>query len=304
MSTTVTFFEELHISKNSPKGAETIQKLKDYIHQYNEMKGIEDLTITYMELICGDMRASVEDQTEVESGNTWRITQNGLEWQSTDHVIWKEEHPLMLLLGKLCPDQEIVFRLSGSMTRVYLVDYTYRYWLSVLKDIKPEDGIDCKVAEAADTDTTVSLYHLNGSSKEEVPRDGSIDLVGDIPMWFSELFEIKVSVEDEEIHEEFEEEIGEAMQNLIDGLEDEFLEPDIFEGEAELSGSLELRNDQLPEFLNNLQAIADIAKELGAMFECTVELLPEERTNNGIEPFAVLQITGRDGKIEVKACRF
>lgn len=58
------------------------------------------------------------------------------------------------------------------------------------------------------------------------------------------------------------------------------------------------------DFLKNLQAVADTAKELGAAFECTGELLPEERTNNGIEPFAALQITGRDGKIEVKACRF
>ena len=304
MSSAVTFFEELHISKNSPKGAETIRKLKDYILQYNEMKGIEDLTITYMDLIYGDERAAVEDQTEVESGNTWRITQKGFEWQSTDHVIWKEDHSLMLLLEKLSPNQEIVFRLSGFMTRVYLVDYTYRYWLSALKGINPEDGIDYKVAEAADTDTTVSLYHLNGTSMEEVPRDGSLDLVSDIPMWFGELFEIKVSVEDEDLYDEFEEKIGRAMQDLIDDLEDEFLEPDIFEGEAELSGSLEIRDDQLPEFLNNLQAVADAAKELDAAFECTGELLPEERTNNGIEPFAVLQITGRDGKIEVKTCRF
>lgn len=131
-----------------------------------------------------------------------------------------------------------------------------------------------------------------------------MDLVSDIPAWCSETFAVKVSCEDEDKFEEFEEKIGEVMQNLADGLENEFLEPDVFEGEAELSGTLELQAEQIPAFLKSLQVISDAAGELGADFECTCELLPAERADNGIEPFAVLKIEGKVGKVEVSACRF
>ncbi len=304
MSTTVTFFEELRIGKDSPKGAEVIRKLKDYILQYNRMEGIEDLNIVYLQLACGDQRAVIEDLEEAEPGNTWVVNQKGFEWQGMEHLIWKNDHPLMALLEKLSPDREIIFRLSAYMTRIFQPDYTYRYWLSVLEEITPEDGIDYRVAEAADTDETVTLYHLDGGSREEVPRDGSPDLVSDIPLWFCENFDLKVTMEDEDRFGELEEKIGDAMQDLLDSIGNEFGEPDIFEGEAELQCSMEVQGEQLPDFLRSLQAVADTAKELGADIECIGEFLPEERTNHGIEPFAALRVAAGDGKIEASACRF
>ena len=304
MSTTVTFFEELRIGKNSPKGADVIRKLKEYILQYNRMEGIEDLNITYLELACGDERAVIEDLEESEPGNTWVSNQNGIEWQGMDHVIWNADHPLMVLPEKLDPDREIVFRMSASMTRILKPEYTYGYWLSALDGITPEDGIDYRVAEASDTDETAVLYHLDGNNREEVPRDGSPDLISDIPLWYCETFNLKVTVDNEERFEEFGEKIGGAMQDLLDSIGNEDQEPDIFEGEAELWGSLEVQGEQLPDFLRSLQAVADTAKELGAYIECLGEFLPEERTNHGIEPFASLRVTARDGKIETSACRF
>lgn len=304
MSTTVTFFEELRIGKDSPKGAEAIRKLKDYILQYNRMEGIEDLNIVYLELACGDERAVIEDLEEAEPGNTWVINQKGFERQGMEHLIWKNDHPLMALLEKLSPDREIIFRLSAYMTRIFQPDYTYRYWLSALEEITPEDGIDYRVAEAADTDETVTLYHLDGSSREEVPWDSSPDLVSDIPLWFCENFDLKVTMEDEDRFGELEEKIGGAMQDLLDSIGNEFGEPDIFEGEAELQCSVEVQGEQFPDFLRSLQAVADTAKELGACIECIGEFLPEERTNHGIEPFAALRVSAGDGKIEASACRF
>jgi len=98
------------------------------------------------------------------------------------------------------------------------------------------------------------------------------------------------------------------MWDLIKEIEEEFEEPDIFEGEAELTLSVILPNEKKDGFLRALQVIADTAKELGADFECFGEFLPDEkpneRNNHGIEPFAALRIAGRDGKIEVSACRF
>ena len=116
MSTTVTSFEELRI-KDSPKGAELVRKLSDYIRQFNEMKDLEDLVVAYLELVCGDERAAVEDQTEVEPGNAWVITQNGFERKSAEHMIWEPDSTLMKLVKNLNPGREIVFRLTGSMTR-------------------------------------------------------------------------------------------------------------------------------------------------------------------------------------------
>lgn len=304
MSTTVTFFEELRIGKDSPKGAELVRKLSDYIRQFNEMKDLEDLVVIYLELICGDERAAVEDQTEVEPGNAWVITQNGFERKSAEHMVWEPDSPLMKLVKVLNPGQEIVFRLTGSMTRPYTANYTYRYWLSALEGFAPDDGVDYRVAEAADADVRVVAYHLNGGSSEEVPRDGSPEQVADIPCWYGEWLSVKVSVGDEDQFEALEEQIGGAMQELIDELEDEYLEPDIYEGYAELSGSLELQAEQIPGFLKSLQKIADAAGELNAEFECSGELLPTERTNNGIEPFAVLKFTVEDGKVKATACRY
>ena len=304
MSTTETYFEELHIRKDSPKGEKAVRALADYILQYNGMKGLENLMIIYLELVCGDERAVIEERTEVETGNSWLISQNGMEWHNEDHAVWKDDHPLMTLVKNLKPDRDIVFRMSACRTGTYILDYTYRYWLSALEGFAPEDGIDYRCAEAADTDERVWAYHLNGSGTEQVPRDGTMDLVSDIPAWCSETFSIKVSCEDEDKYDEFEEKIGEAMQNLADDLENEFLEPDIYDGGAEMFGTLELQTEQLPLFLKNVQVIADAAGELGASFEFACELLPTERTNNGIEPFAVLRIEGKDGKIEVSACRF
>ena len=304
MSTTVTFFEELRIREDSPKGAELVRKLSDYIRQFNEMKDLEDLVVAYLELVCGDERAAVEDQTEVEPGNAWVITQNGFERKSAEHMIWEPDCPLMKLVKVLNPGQETVFRLTGSMTRPYTTNYTYRYWLSALEGIGPDDGVEYRVAEAADTDEIVVAYHLNGTGTEEVPRNGSVELVLDIPCWYGELFSIRVSIEDEEQFEKFEEKIGGTMQALVDDLEDEYLEPDVFEGEAELSGSLELRAEQIPGFLKSLQKIADAAGEMNAEFSCTGELLPTERTNNGIEPFAILKFAAEDGLVKVTACRY
>ena len=71
-----------------------------------------------------------------------------------------------------------------------------------------------------------------------------------------------------------------------------------------MSGSVELQAEQVPAFLKAVQAIADAAGNLGASFELFCELLPTDRTNNGIEPFAVLKFEGKDGKVEVSACRF
>ena len=304
MSTTVTFFEELRIRKDSPKGAELVRKLSEYILQYNGMKDLEDLTVTYLELACGDERATVEEQTDVEPGNIWVVTQDGFERKSEEHIVWTQDSPPIRLAGNLNPAREIVFRLSGSMTRPYTANYTYRYWLSALEGLSPEDGVEYRCAEAADADERVVAYHLNGIRTEEVPRDGSSELVADIPCWYGELFSIRVSIEDEERFGVFEEKIGGAMQALIDDLEDEYLEPDIYEGGAELSGSLELEEEQIPGFLNSLQAIADAAKEMNAEFECAGELLPTERTNNGIEPFAVLKFTAEDGQVAMTACRY
>ena len=304
MSTTETYFEELHIRENSPKGEKLVRALADYILQYNGMKGLENLMIIYLELVCGDERAVVEERTEVETGNSWLISQNGMEWHNEDHAVWNDDHPLMNLLKNLKPDRDIIFRMSACRTGTYIPDYSYCYWLSALEGIAPEDGVDYRCAEAADTDERVWAYHLNGNGTEQVPRDGTMDLVSDIPAWCSETFAVKVSCEDEDKFVEFEEKIGEAMQILADILENEFLEPDVFEGEAELSGTLELQAEQIPDFLKSLQAISDAAGELGADFECACELLPAERTNNGIEPFAVLKIEGKDGKVEASACRF
>lgn len=304
MSTTETYFEELRIRKDSPKGEKLTRTLADYILQYNGMKGLEGLVITYLELVCGDERAAVEEQTEVETGNSWVISQNGMEWKNEEHAVWKDDHPLMTLVKNLKPDRDIIFRMSACRTGTYIPDYTYRYWLAALEGITPEDGIDYRCAEAADTDERVWAYHLDGSSTEEIPRDGTYDMVSDIPCWYSETLSIKASCEDEDKFDEFEEKIGGAMQHLADVLENEFLEPDVYEGEAELSGTLELQAEQIPTFLKSLQVISDAAGELGADFECTCELLPAERADNGIEPFAVLRIEGKDGKVEVSACRF
>ncbi len=304
MSSTETYFEELHIRKDSPKGEKLVRALADYILQYNGMKGLESLIITYLELACGDERAVVEEQTEVETGNTWVISQSGLQWKNVEHTVWKDDHPLMDLVKNLKPDREIVFRMSACRTGTYIPDYTYRYWLSALEGITPEDGVDYRCAEAADTDERVWAYHLDGGSTEEIPRDGTYDLVSDIPCWYGETLSIKASCEDEDKFDEFEGKIGVAMQHLADVLENELLEPDVFEGEAELFGSVELEAGQVPVFLEAVQAIADAAGELGASFEFTCELLPTDRTNNGIEPFAVLRFEAKDGKVEVSACRF
>lgn len=208
------------------------------------------------------------------------------------------------MIKDLTSDRDITFRLSACRTGTYIPDYTFRYWLAALEGIAPDDGIDYRCAEAADSDERVWAYHLNGSGTEQVPRDGSPDLVLDIPCWFSENISIRVSCEDEVQRDVFEEKIGEAMRQLVDDLEDEYLEPDVYEGEAELTGSLELSAEQVPVFLKVLEAIAEAADELNAKFECACELLPTERTNNGIEPFAVLRIGAVDGKIKAAACRF
>ena len=304
MSTTVTFFEQLHIGAKSPKGAELIQSLSDYIFQFNEMKGMENLDIIYLELRCGAERVTIEDKSEAEPGNTWMNTSNGLAQHCGQHMIWNQDHPLIKLVKEMKSDQEIVFRLTGSMTRLYGTSYTYNYWLPALEGINQEDQVDYRCAEAADTDECVWAYHLNGNSTDQVPRDQSPDLVSDIPCWYGENFSIKISTDDEDIFDEFEERIGESLQNLIDDLEDEYLEPDVSEGEAELSGSLEIRTDQLPGLLTSLQAVAEAAQEMNAALECACELLPTERTSNGIEPFAVLRIAVAEGRIHLSACRF
>ena len=50
------------------------------------MKGIENLDITYLELSCGAERVTIEDKSEVELGNTWMITPNGLKQHSEQHI--------------------------------------------------------------------------------------------------------------------------------------------------------------------------------------------------------------------------
>lgn len=305
MSTTIGFHEQLTIKSNYQCTRDMQRALIAYIQQFNAMIGMEDMYIAYMELSNGDQKAIIKDFQSVEPENTLVLTEQGIAPQQAQHCVWAEDHPLIRLLHKLDENQETVFRFSGSVTYLYTTEYGIRYWENAISHVRPGECIDYRGIQSADTDDDVQavMYSKDGTISE-VCRDKDIDAVRDISLWYAENFHLQIITEEKEKFDAFREETEDALNDLIDYLENEYLEADAFEGEAETLGSLTLRNDQITGLLIRLQKIIDETAKFNAKASLMVELVPDENTQNGIPNFAVLRISVQDGTVKAQCCRF
>lgn len=78
----------------------------------------------------------------------------------------------------------------------------------------------------------------------------------------------------------------------------------IYDGSAEISGSLTIEGKRFRELVESIQRYADFAAEYDASIEIEVDFIPDELKTDNFAPFAAVGVQCVNGKVIVNACRY
>ena len=304
MSYAMNIHERITVTGSSAQAQALKERLAAYIQQINRMTCLESIDSLLLTLSSGADTVRCEVDADTEPGNTWVKTENGLRQQQAEHVLWTEDHPLMKMLASLETASDVIFEWSASLMKLAGADYGSAYWQGLIAASGSESGISYRTLETNDFDACARAICKQGESGPvSVPRDQPPNVVEDIEQWYCGNFGFKITGVDESEWDAFEESIEEAQDAFAEAFDD-CPDVDVFDGEAEASGSLSVAAEQADELVAALQKFADIAEEFGAHMEMEMDFEPDEVGENGFAAFALLHLKCDAGKVSVSACRF
>ena len=304
MSYAMNIHEKITITGNNAPVQKLKERLITYICQINHMTCLEAIDSLLLTLSNGTDTVRCDIDVDMEPGNTWVMTENGLRQKQAAHVLWMEDHPLMKMLASLGAATEVIFEWNASLMKMSGADYGSTYWQELIAGTGLEPGISYRALETNDFDACARAVCKQGESGfVSLSPDQPPDVVEDIHQWYCGNFRFRITGADESEWDAFEKSIEEAQEAFAEAFDD-CPDVDVFDGEAKVTGSLTVTKEQLEELVAALQKFADIAKAFSACVDMEMDFEPDEVNENGFTAFALIRVKCDNGRVSVSAGRF
>lgn len=297
MSYEVISHEKLTINNVSESTNKVVQDLKNYILQFNTMMGVESMNIHRLILRADDQIVEISDVSEVEFGNTYILTNTGLNTKQVKHIQWEDNSPIMLLLGNLEKAKDIFFEISFSVIKLRGTEYGINYWYEFKPSLR--DHIEYRCLEYYDVEDSIVSYLFNREFDGDVSYAASKEDVSGISRWFSYGFELVVNSEGEdEPNEAFTDELYELALAFSKKYEMNEPEKDYYIGDALVFGGLGISADQVDVLIDDLKKIETYVEEHGFELSVLARFTPDTEYE-----FAAMEII-KDPDLKAVYCRF
>ena len=321
MSTSICVLEMLDVKNETKETAKLLEKLVEYLQQFNHMESLESLSIRRLTLTADGQTVLLEDIDEVESGNTYFFDKAGdgspefVGQLQIERPIWPDNSPLIQLLKRIQKAHQVHMELYADIMILMGKDYGYTYFQSLLEESAVKETlaeyVTYKNLECYDSDPYVAAYCFEKTSEGIISGQpeftDDLSVIEDIQVWRDGNFGFTISGNGTLCTPEEFEELAEAAREFHSFFDDEECangigDLDETDGETYLninSSPAYIPQEQIEQFREFLQYFYDFALSHQADFGFEGNFTPDSQ-----EAFARLTFFKEDGEIVPKAMRY